>query len=139
MDAKADLYYVKIKTAKQSIVAPAPLYDSNGFSFEDGLHKDTGTLYDEEGYDKEGIGVYSCSYKRFSIEYVRKESYGGKGYSYSKIKYSSSGLNKTIQDSSGQLEYSYNGYIYKRGKYETVPSGTSNQKDYQLCRAKKRV
>jgi hypothetical protein len=50
--------YVLQFNLNKNVSSPAPVYDENGFD-ENGIHKETGTIYNPDGY-----GVLVCNYNR---------------------------------------------------------------------------
>lgn len=109
-----------IKHDIQSNKSPShPVYDENGFD-ESGIHKDTGTIYDPDGY-----GVLGCDYKPPETYW---SDYGG---------YSSNGLvvvyNGSHQGYRGghQTSFLAGKYRYVRGAHK----GTSGSMHYFVaCR-----
>jgi hypothetical protein len=90
-------YFVKLdsKHYKQSIVVKT-IYQ-NGFN-NSGIHKDTGTLFNSEGYDKEGYDING-----FNEEYIHKDTgtlFNSEGYD--KEGFDSIGLNVSNYDRNGE-------------------------------------
>lgn len=94
------------------------VYDQNGFD-TDGIHKDTGTIYDQDGYDKTGYDIDGYDKNGFNIEGQGKiecPAYNGPYYYMSRL-YNYSGVDfyGMQYSQSHQWHTSLNNTIYWNG------------------------
>ena len=85
-------------------------FDENGFSTSTGLHKDTGTLYNPEGYNQAGYDAEGYNVNGFNAQGYDRDGFDVDGYDVDGW-HGETGLNKltgTIYDTEGYNKAGYN-------------------------------
>ena len=102
--------------------------DEMGFYIEGpriGKHKETGTFYDKEGYNKDGYNEYGYNKEGYDKEGynkdgIDKEGYNKEGYDktgYNKVGYDREGYNKNGYDRTGYNKEGYDWAGYNKNGY----------------------
>jgi hypothetical protein len=71
----AENYILKIDESHYKNKIVLPITNINGFNLKTRLHQDTGTIYDPEGYDADGLGQETCLSYHPSYNNVRLVDY----------------------------------------------------------------
>ena len=113
------------------------LDDENGFS-PSGIHKDTGTLYNPEGYDKggfdtNGLGNEECFYDANNQRVHSQTSLSSWGYVFYEDL-----VTETFREMrypTGYYTFQYENHLYFKGSLmSTAIFPTTTARNYELCR-----